>query len=80
MNESKFDERKYSEEVSKVYGTNHDYVQFNDQITLEMVDSAIENLDEPFADPSYIPTFLLSKMISKKYKKYKETLVWSTLD
>tara|TARA_B100000902_G_scaffold44957_1_gene52570 strand:- start:1225 stop:3018 length:1794 start_codon:yes stop_codon:yes gene_type:complete len=68
MNESKFDERKYSEEVSKVYNTNHDYIQFNDQITLEMVDGVLETLDEPFADPSYIPTFLLSNMISKKYK------------
>ena len=68
MNESKFDERKYCEKVSKVYNTNHDYVQFDEQITLEMVDSVLETLDEPFADPSYIPTFLLSNMISKKYK------------
>ena len=68
MNESKFDERKYCEEVSKVFNTNHDYVQFDEQITLEMVDSVLETLDEPFADPSYIPTFLLSNMISNKYK------------
>ena len=33
MNKSKFDEREYCEEVSKVYNTNHDYVEFNEQIT-----------------------------------------------
>ena len=68
MNKSKFDEREYCEEVSKVYNTNHDYVEFNEQITLETVNSILGTLDEPFADPSYVPTYLLSNMISNKYK------------
>ena len=41
-----------------MYNTNHDYVEFNEQITLETVNS-IRTLDEPFADPSYVPTYLL---------------------
>ena len=68
MNKSKFDERKYCEKVSKVYNTNHDFVEFNEQITMETVNSILATLDEPFADPSYIPTYLLSKMISNRYK------------
>ena len=68
MNNSKFDERKYCEEVSRTYNTNHEFVEFNEQITMETVSSIIETLDEPFADPSYIPTYLLSNMISDNYK------------
>jgi len=68
MSKSKFNEREYCEEVSKVYNTNHDFVEFNEQITFESVNKILATLDEPFADPSYVPTYLLSNMISNKYK------------
>ena len=35
---------------------------------LDVVDVALSRLDEPLADPSYLPTFLLSRLASRHVK------------
>lgn len=64
FNEKSFDEVPFSEKVSKHIGTNHhfDYLDVDDEI----IEYVISNMDEPFGDPSLIPTYLLSKITKEK--------------
>ena len=68
MNNNKFDESKYCENVASKYGTNHLAIKFDNNYTVDDVDKIISSLDEPFADPSYMPTYLLSNKISEHFK------------
>lgn len=63
----KFDERKYAKEISQIFDTNHKefIVEPNLKNDLKMI---INNYDEPFADPSMIPTYYLSNEVSKHVK------------
>ena len=56
-----FDESRYSEEVARHLGVNHHVEKITPQTMLHILPQIIEILDEPFADASMIPTFLLSK-------------------
>ena len=63
-----YDESSWSRHVSKKYGTNHTELRVGKSEINSCIDSAIHSLDEPFADPSVVPSFLLSKLISQNYK------------
>ncbi len=65
---SKYDESNWSREVARKYGTNHEKVQIDENIKDNDIFSSIDSLDEPYSDPSIVPSFLLSKQIAKKYK------------
>ena len=67
FSDEKFDERKYAKEISDIFGTNHKefLVEPNLKDDLERI---INNYDEPFADPSMIPTYYLAKEVSKHVK------------
>lgn len=59
--EKTFDESNYIKLVARAIGSNHYHKEFSPK---EMTDSLPEifvKLDEPFGDPSLLPTFLLSK-------------------
>ncbi len=60
-----FDESHYSLEVSKHLKTSHNLLTLDEGIS-ETMPEIIEQLDEPFADSSFVATFLLSKFTSDK--------------
>lgn len=61
FDEKTFDEREYSNLVAKHFGTDHHQETFSAQKALELVPNLASILDEPMADPSILPTYLLSK-------------------
>lgn len=60
-----FDESQYSLEVSKHLKTSHNSLTLDKGIS-ETMPEIIQQLDEPFADSSFVATFLLSKFTSEK--------------
>lgn len=64
----KYDESEYIKQVVKKYNLNHEYVEINSEINNKDVFESLDCLDEPYYDPSVIPSYLLSREISKKYK------------
>ena len=66
--DKKYDERKWSQEVSKKYETNHTEHEMDSKEFEKYVFESIKYFDEPYADPSTVPSFIISKLISSKYK------------
>ena len=64
----KYDETKWAEKVAIRYNTNHQSVKVSSHLKIEYVDKIITSMDEPYADPSIIPTYLISDKISKHFK------------
>jgi asparagine synthase (glutamine-hydrolysing) len=54
--------------VSNRYGTNHHEIHLNNLIISDLVDRVSSFYDEPFGDPSIIPTYLVSLEASKSCK------------
>ena len=67
--EDKFkNEADYAEEVSSSLDTNHYEKILNSDDCINIIPMITKYYDEPFSDPSQIPTFLLSKFAKKKVK------------
>ena len=60
FSDSEFDESKYSKVVASAIGTNHHEKKIDVDPFL-IVDTLARAMDQPFADSSIIPTFLLSR-------------------
>jgi len=60
-----YDESKYASEVAKYFGTNHNQLVIKPDPELILNELSIV-LDQPFADSSIIPTFLLNKFANSK--------------
>jgi asparagine synthase (glutamine-hydrolysing) len=60
-----FDETKYAQAVAKRYKTNHTVFSLGNNDFLEHVYNVLDYLDEPFADSSAIPVYILSKHTRK---------------
>lgn len=61
FNEDSFDELKYARIAAKHFRTeHHEFVVTSDLI--DVVDDLVWHFDEPFADNSALPTFMVSKM------------------
>lgn len=61
-----YDESSYAKAVADKLGTNH-HVQFlTAKDSLDLLPFLSTKIDEPFADPSIIPTYLLSKFTRSK--------------
>jgi asparagine synthase (glutamine-hydrolysing) len=56
-----FDETPYANLVAKKFGTDHTVFSLSNADFLEHIDAVLNAIDEPFADSSSIPTFILSK-------------------
>lgn len=54
-----FDETKYAKQVADKYKTNHTVFSLSTDDFLEHVNDVLDYLDEPFADSSAIPEFIL---------------------
>ena len=63
-----FDETDKSRLVSKLIGSNHHEFIVSTKSLEEDIDNVILNYDEPFADSSALPTYLVSKLTSKHVK------------
>jgi len=59
--DSSFDESKYASQVSQFLGTEHYERQMTPSDLLHIVPNLPDILDEPMADASILPTYLLSK-------------------
>jgi asparagine synthase (glutamine-hydrolysing) len=63
-----FDETKYASLVAKKCNTNHTVFSLGNNDFLTHLYSILDYLDEPFADPSCIPTYILCKHTRSKVK------------
>ncbi len=60
--EASFDESTHAEAVANHIGTRHTMMKFTSSAIVQSLSKLWEYLDEPLADASIIPTYLLSKM------------------
>lgn len=63
--EKSFDESSYARKVAKQLGTNHHEERLTAKDALGLIPRVAEFLDEPMADYSIIPTYILSKFTKK---------------
>ena len=59
--EPSFDESAHARRVAEHFGTVHHEEVFTERAMVDLLPSATEFLDEPFADASVLPTYLLSR-------------------
>ena len=64
----KYDESNWSRMVAEKYKTNHKEVFLSSEINENVIHNSLRSLDEPYYDPSVIPSYVLSKEISNYYK------------
>lgn len=64
--EPSFDESAYARKVAEHLGTEHHEKIFSVRDCLDLVSEIGESLDEPLADPSLVPTYLLSKFTRER--------------
>lgn len=65
--EEEYDERKYASEVSKRYNTDHHEMVVKPN-AIEILPKIVWHYNEPFADPSAIPTYYVSKVAKEHVK------------
>ncbi len=65
--EKSFNELDLAREVAQRYGTDHHELVVSPQIT-ELLPELVAAFDEPFADSSAVPTYLVSKLASEHVK------------
>lgn len=68
FSQSEYDESKYAKKISKELNTDHYEIILDTKDLNEMLPKITEIYDEPFADSSQIPTYLVSKFASQKVK------------
>ena len=61
-----YDETRYAREVSERYGTDHHEFKLSYKDMLDVLPDVITTFDEPFADSSAIPTYIVAQE-TKKY-------------
>ena len=64
----KYDEQVWSNKVVQTYETNHISEIISNHELENYIDATINNLDEPYADPSTVPSYVISQKISNFYK------------
>lgn len=61
FNNKKFDEIKYAAKVAKQFNTNHHEFTVQEKVESNLL-SIAAMFDEPFADPSFVPTYFVSQL------------------
>jgi asparagine synthase (glutamine-hydrolysing) len=59
--ESSFDESGHARRVATHFGTDHHEEVFTPEVMIDLLPEVFGVIDEPFADPSILPTYLLSR-------------------
>lgn len=62
-----YDESEFARGVAERFQTIHHEFQIP-ELTLDQLQGIVHSLDEPFGDPSYIPTYFLSQFTAKHVK------------
>lgn len=63
-----FDETRYSQEAAKFNHTHHQQITLTAQDVLQTIPEILASFDEPFADSSAIPTYIISRETKKHVK------------
>ncbi|MBM77814.1 MAG: asparagine synthase (glutamine-hydrolyzing) [Crocinitomicaceae bacterium] len=63
--DAKHNESFHAKKVAKRLGTNHNEFILKEKDALNELESIMEHFDEPFLDPSALPTLLVSKMAKR---------------
>jgi asparagine synthase (glutamine-hydrolysing) len=63
-----FDESTYAREVANHIGSKHHERAVTEHDLMSRIDEILDRLDEPLADPSLIPTYILSELAAKHVK------------
>ncbi len=66
--DAQYDESRYAKLMSERLGTRHDADTLRAADLLTHLDDALSCLDEPMADPSIVPTYLLSRVAARHVK------------
>jgi len=66
--DKEYDESAQAQEYAKILGIKNETVVLNDNELLSIYNEHFNHLTEPFADYSSLPTFLISKISSQKFK------------
>lgn len=69
--DKRYDESHRAKLTSELHNTNHHVYFLDYEEVLPELNKIVENIDEPFADSSYIPTY----MVSKYARKYVKTVL-----
>lgn len=62
FDEEEFDESGYAREVATLYNTDHTEFKVKSQDLLEYIEDLVHQFEEPYADSSQLPTFILSRL------------------
>ena len=62
-----FDETSYAREVAAFNGTDHHEFRLGHRDILDAFPTVLENLDEPFADSSAVPTYIVSRETKRHF-------------
>ena len=65
--EGSYDESSYAREISRLFGTEHREEIITPDV-VSLFDRLVVHLDEPFADVSLFPTYLVSEVASREVK------------
>ena len=68
FDEPSFDESRYARQVARALNAQHQLMIFSTREMLDTIHNLPDILDEPLADASILPTYLLSKFASQKVK------------
>lgn len=63
-----YEERPQASRLAKYYGMQHETFEIDEQNLLKNIPEILEASDEPFADTSAIPFYILSKQVSSNVK------------
>ena len=66
FNEEKYNEAPYAKAIAEHLGTDHTELYIDEDEMFKLVHSVPRYFDEPFADPSQIPTMLVSKLAKSR--------------
>jgi asparagine synthase (glutamine-hydrolysing) len=66
--EARYNEAVHASKIAKFLKTNHHEFILSEQEAMESLERIIDHFDEPFADTSALPTWMVSKLASKEVK------------
>lgn len=68
FNNIEYDESIWAKKVVEKYGYDSNIYDFETSNIKNEIFSSISSLDEPYFDPSIVPSYIISKIISKEFK------------